>query len=164
MLRFGVVWSNQCLIVETRKSGTKTDTRCKVSTFDQQIVGYETDTETSHETYNPRWNEGNWLLWIAQCDTVRKNNIQLLKNYVMALDTFGCCQRPVSSHGVSQCKITNLWSWTHNWSSKLQENNKKDKTPFFSVCFQMPKASSLKYFIIWANNITSFSKSTSLHS
>ena len=46
------------------------------------------------------------------------------------LDTIGC-QRPVFSLGVSQRmhKITNLCKFELNWSSKLQENNERKKTP-----------------------------------
>ena len=47
-----------------------------------------------------------------------------------ALDTFGNCQRPVFSPGVSHRmnEITNLWKFRLNWSSKLQESSGR-KTP-----------------------------------
>ena len=55
--------------------------------------------------------------------------------------TFGYCQRPVFSLGVSQRKhkITNLWNFEPNWSSKLQENDERKKTPLLDefVCFQI---------------------------
>ena len=56
-------------------------------------------------------------------------------------------------------KITNLWKFGLNWSSKLQENNERKNTLVAQiVCFQMLiKASGLKSFIFeW--EITSFSK------
>ena len=45
--------------------------------------------------------------------------------------TFGNCQRPVFSHGVSQHKhkITNLWKFELNWSSKLRGNDERKKLP-----------------------------------
>ena len=47
-----------------------------------------------------------------------------------ALDTTGNCQRPVFSLGVSQHmhKITNLWKFELNWSSKLRDKNERKKT------------------------------------
>ena len=46
-----------------------------------------------------------------------------------ALDTFGYCQRPVFSLGISQYKhkITNLWKFKLNWLSKLRDNNERRK-------------------------------------
>ena len=43
----------------------------------------------------------------------------------------GDCQRPVSSLGMPQYmhKIINLWKFGLIWSSKLQENNQRIKTP-----------------------------------
>ena len=55
-----------------------------------------------------------------------------------ALDTIGNCQRPVFSLGVSQVmhKITNLWKFELNRSSKLQENNGRKNTHVAHVvCF-----------------------------
>ena len=45
--------------------------------------------------------------------------------------TIGKCQRPVFSLGVSQHKhkITSLWKFELNWSSKLRENDKRKNTP-----------------------------------
>ena len=57
------------------------------------------------------------------------------------MDTFGNCQRPMFSLGVSQRmhRITNLWQLWFNWSSKLQENNDRKNTLVAQcVCFQMP--------------------------
>ena len=54
---------------------------------------------------------------------------------------FGNCQRPVFSLGVSQHmhKITNLWKFELNWSSKLQENNERKTTLVAQTCaFSMP--------------------------
>ena len=63
-----------------------------------------------------------------------------------ALDTFGKCQRPVFSLDLShhKHKITSLWKFGLNWSSKLRENDLKEKTPLFDefVRFQM----EIKYF------------------
>ena len=64
-----------------------------------------------------------------------------------AKDTFGICQRPVFSLGVSQHMFKfffflNLWTFWFNWSSKLNQNNER-KTPSAllhkSVSFQMPE-------------------------
>ena len=48
--------------------------------------------------------------------------------------TFGNCQRPVFSLGVSQHKhkITSLWTFELNWSSKLWENDERQKHPFWT--------------------------------
>ena len=45
--------------------------------------------------------------------------------------TFGNCQRPVFSLGVSQHmhKITSLLKFELNWSSKLRENDERKKHP-----------------------------------
>ena len=55
-------------------------------------------------------------------------------------DTFGNCQRPVFSLGVSQHKYKNLWKFGLNWSSNF-EKIIKEKTPLLHkfVCFQMPE-------------------------
>ena len=47
------------------------------------------------------------------------------------LDTIGNCQRPVFSLGVSQHmhKITNLWKFELDWSSKLRDNYERKKHP-----------------------------------
>ena len=47
----------------------------------------------------------------------------------VSLDTIGNCQRPVFSLGVSQHmhKITNLWKFELNWSSKLRDINERKK-------------------------------------
>ena len=49
-----------------------------------------------------------------------------------AVDTIGNCLRPVFSLGVSQNmhKITDLWKFELNWSSKLRDNNKRKKDPW----------------------------------
>ena len=58
----------------------------------------------------------------------------------MTLDASGNCQRPVFSIGVSQHmhKITNIWKFKLDWSSKLRDNNER-KTPLSHevVYFQM---------------------------
>ena len=53
-----------------------------------------------------------------------------------ALDTIGNCQRPVFSLGVSQVmhKITNLWKFELNRSSKLQENNGRKNILVAHLC------------------------------
>ena len=57
------------------------------------------------------------------------------------LDTVGNCQRPTFSLCVSQHvhKITYLWKFELNWSSKLLDIPMKEKTPLSHevVCFQM---------------------------
>ncbi len=52
------------------------------------------------------------------------------------LDTFGNCQRPVFSLGVSQHmhKITNLWKFELNWSSELRNNNGTKNTLVTRSC------------------------------
>ena len=47
------------------------------------------------------------------------------------LDTIGNCQRPVFSLSLSQHmhKITNLWKFEPDWSSKLLDNYERKKTP-----------------------------------
>ena len=51
--------------------------------------------------------------------------------WLKALDTFGNCQRPVLSFGVSKHmhKIISLWNLRLNWSLKLQENDEWKKHP-----------------------------------
>ena len=87
------------------------------------------------------------------------------------LDTIGNCQRLV---GVSQHvhKITSLWKFELNRSSKLRDNNEKEKNTIVAswsqevVCFQMLdfKTSNSKTKVskskLW--KITSFSKTKSL--
>ena len=61
-----------------------------------------------------------------------KTIISQLKIYcTIRLDTFGNCQRPVFSLGVSQHmhKISSLWKFKLNWSSKLRDNNERKKHP-----------------------------------
>ena len=54
--------------------------------------------------------------------------------YSLTLDTFGNCQRPIFSLGVSQHNfmhsITNLWKCGLNWSPNLQENNERKRALF----------------------------------
>ena len=47
--------------------------------------------------------------------------------WLKTLDNIGNCQRPVFLLGVSQHmhKITNLWKFELNWSSKLRDNNER---------------------------------------
>ena len=53
-----------------------------------------------------------------------------------ALYTFGNCQRPVFSLGVShhKHKITSLWKFGLNWSSKLRENDERKNTLVGRIC------------------------------
>ena len=57
------------------------------------------------------------------------------------VDTIGNCQRPVFSLGVSQHmhKITNLWKFELNRSSKLRDNYERRKNILVTriVCFQV---------------------------
>ena len=50
--------------------------------------------------------------------------------YLKTVATIGNCQRPVFSPGVSQHmhKITNLWKFELNRSSKLRDNNERKNT------------------------------------
>ena len=50
--------------------------------------------------------------------------------------TIGSCQRPVFSLGVSQHihKLTNLWKFELNWSSKFGENGKRKNTLVGQMC------------------------------
>ena len=51
------------------------------------------------------------------------------------LNTFGNCQRPVFSLGVShKHKITSLWKFGLNWSSKLRENDERKNTLVGQIC------------------------------
>ena len=59
-----------------------------------------------------------------------------------ALNTFGGCQRPVFSLGVSQYimhKISSLWKSGLIWSLKLRENDERKNVivGFKIVCFQI---------------------------
>ena len=56
--------------------------------------------------------------------------------YLKALDTFGNCQRPAFSLGVSQHmhKITHLRNFLVNLSSKVQENNERKNTLVSQIC------------------------------
>ncbi len=51
--------------------------------------------------------------------------------------TFGNCQRPVSSLGVSQQihQITNLWKFGLNWSSKLQEKKNHPNSLLLTIVY-----------------------------
>ena len=50
-----------------------------------------------------------------------------------ALDTFNNCQRPVFTLKIMH-KITNLYKFGLNWSSKLGENNGRNKHPCRTSC------------------------------
>ena len=51
------------------------------------------------------------------------------------LDTIGNCQRPVFEHLVylNRHKITNLWKFELNWSSKLRDKNERKKNTLVTV-------------------------------
>ena len=53
-----------------------------------------------------------------------------LSNTLKTLDSIGNCQRPLFPLGISQLmhKITNLWKFELNWSSKLRDNNEIKNT------------------------------------
>ena len=85
------------------------------------------------------------------------------------LDTIGNCRRPVFSLGVSQhmYKITNLWKFELNWSSKLRDIKARKNTlvaPWSHefVCFQMVDfgtSNSKSEVLKWTSwKITSFTK------
>ena len=58
--------------------------------------------------------------------------IQVWTGLLKTLDTFGNCQRPIFSLGVS--KITNLWKFELNWSSKMQDNKERKTTLVTRSC------------------------------
>ena len=64
------------------------------------------------------------------------DNYQRCPVSLKTLDTIGNCQRPVFTFGVSQHKpkITNLWKFEHNWSSKLQDKNERKNTLVTKLC------------------------------
>ena len=64
--------------------------------------------------------------WSCKMATNLWNTLKCLKT----VDTFGDFQRPVFSLAVSQHmhKITILWKFELNWSSKLRDNNERKKT------------------------------------
>ena len=77
-----------------------------------------------------RYKQGNDKL--SEC-TIVAYWLKYGRFFFKALDTFGICQRP--SPGASQyyAKITNLWKCGFNWSSNLQENERK--TPWYIDVF-----------------------------
>ena len=68
-----------------------------------------------------------------------------------ALDTFGNCQRPVFLLDVYSIlkmhRITNLWKFELNWSSKLQDNNEEKKHPGHTKCVLLD---------VWFRDLTIF--------
>ena len=80
--------------------------------------------------------------------------------YLKAVDTIGNCQNPVFSFGVSQHvhKITNLWKFELDWSSKLRDNYERKKHPCHT------KLCAFRYEVLKSTSwkITSSSKTTSL--
>ena len=79
------------------------------------------------------WHENNCLFYGA-CGFLSnyKIHVTLGGRYLKTVDTIGSCQRPVFSLGVSQHiihKITNLWKFELNRSSKLRENNQRKINP-----------------------------------
>ena len=69
------------------------------------------------------WNE------MFSCYFYCRPLLDLYSRRLKTLDTIGNCQRPVFTRGVSQHmhKITNLWKFELNWSSKLRDNNERKK-------------------------------------
>ena len=95
------------------------------------------------------------------------------KELSKTVDTIGNCQRLVFTVGVSQHmhKITNLWKFKLNRSTKLRDNNERKNTliaPWSPevACFQMLdfETSNSKSEVSKSNpwKIISFSKTTSL--
>ena len=76
--------------------------------------------------------------------------------------TFGNCQRPVFSLGVSHHnhKITNLWKFGLNWSSKLRENDERKNTLVGRICVLSDKNKRLlaRSLLLFYWEVTSFSK------
>ena len=61
----------------------------------------------------------------------KETNKHLLESPLLkTLDTIGDCQKPVFSIDVAHHmhKLTNLWKFELNWSSKLQDNNERKNT------------------------------------
>ena len=98
------------------------------------------------------------------------NRNVLSKQCLKTVDTIGNCQRLVFSLCVSKHmhKITNLWKFELNWSSKLRDMNEIKKTPLSHevVCFHMldfeTSNSKLEVSKSKSWKITFFLKTTSL--
>ena len=82
--------------------------------------------------------------------------------YLKGRYTIGNCQRPVFSLGVSQHmhKITNLWTFELNWSSKLRENDERKNTLVGRICVLSDRNKRLlaRSRLLFQWEITSFSK------
>ena len=84
----------------------------------------------------------------------------------VSLYTFGNCQRPVFSLDVSHHnhKITSLWKFGLNLSSKLRENDERKNTPVGRTCVLSDRNKILlarksfnilvRYYIILKNYVT----------
>ena len=100
-----------------------------------------------------------WIqYWNKQCVPNVNNPCKHLFNPFKGtgVNLIGNSQRQVFSLSVSKYvhKITNLWKFGLNWSSKLHENDER-KTPLLHnfVYFQMHnKRLQLRSFIIWVRN------------
>ena len=108
-----------------------------------------------------------WKLWAVATGTWHGscNRCWYMYRALKTLETIGNCQRPVFSLGVAQHlhKITNLWKFEVNRSSKLRDNNER-KIPLSHevVCFHMAdfETSNSKSEVSKSNSLknTSFPK------
>ena len=88
-----------------------------------------------------------------------ENTVRILKGRY----TFGNCQRPVFLLGVSHHnhKITSLWKFGINWSSKLRENDERKNTRVGRICVLSDKnkrllaGSLLLFYLFLKNYVTS---------
>ena len=99
------------------------------------------------------------------------NNNNSNNNKLKTVDTIGNCKRLAFTVGVSQYmhKITNLWKFELNRSSKLQDNNERKKHPCHTklcafICMPDFETSSSKLEVSKSNSwkITSLSKTKTL--
>ena len=78
------------------------------------------------------------LVWpcLLSYPAVQIQSANYYESVLKAVDTIGNCQRPVWSLGVSQSmhKITNLWKFEPNPSSKLRDDNERKNTLVTGSC------------------------------
>ena len=78
-----------------------------------------------------------WVILIQRMiNDLLNNNTSVVTLTLKGRYTFGNCQRPVFSLGVShhKHKITSLWKFGLNWSSKLRENDERKNTLVGRIC------------------------------
>ena len=110
--------------------------------LDGYLVGLKSFTVwpgSKQVTGTSLWYHRSHLSWgVTLCGDTAPKTFQHLtfQRLLKTLDTFGHCQRPVFSLGVSQHmrKITNLWNFELNRSSKLRDNNERKSTYVTRSC------------------------------